>query len=430
MQRKYELEVRSILALLPVVALLGCGGMRAALPRAEPAALGLSAAGLARIAPALQAYVDSGKVAGIYAVIARDGHIGYERTFGWSEMEPRTPLRRDAVFRIFSMTKPVVAAGALKLVDQGKLSLDDPVARYIPSFASLQVYHGGSALVPEVRPADSAMTIRHLLTHTSGLGYGLTQEPADSIFRRAALYQPNVTLAQFVDSLARLPLLFSPGTRWSYSAGLEVVGRVIEVVSGQSLDRFLNDQIFQPLGMTNTTFRRRPDLERRLTELYARNPDGSLRVVHDGLTRMFEPDTRFLWASGGLLSTPDDFMRFAQMLLNEGTFEDVQVLSPASVAEMTRNQLTPLQMEQAQNAMLGPGYGFGLAGSVLMEPATSADGAAGIYRWSGYVGTYFWIDPRNRMLAMIWTQFNPGRAYPLEREFQQLVYDAVMPPAN
>ncbi len=415
---------------MPLLAVLACAGRRPALPSAAPETLGLSRDGLSRITQAMQSYIDSGKVGGIYAVIVRDGRIGYERTFGWSDIERRKPMRRDAVFRIFSMTKPIVAAGALRLVDQGKLSLDDPVAKYIPSFANVRVFAGGSALAPEVRAPDSAMTIRHLLTHTSGLGYGLTREPADSIFTRAALYQPGATLEQFVDSVAKLPLLFSPGTRWSYSSGLEVVGRVIEVVSGQTLDRFLEDQLFEPLAMTNTSFRYRDDLDRRTTVLYAPGRDGRLHVVTGGLMAMYERNARFLWASGGLLSTPDDFMRFAQMLLNGGEFGGVRVLSAASVAEMTRHQLTPEQTTQAREVMLDDGYGFGLAGSVLLEPTSPAAGEAGIYRWSGYVGTYFWIDPRNRLLAMVWTQLNPGRAYPLESDFQKLVYDALLPPAN
>ena len=182
--------------------------------------------------------------------------------------------------------------------------------------------------------------------------------------------------------------------------------------------------------MATTSFRYRDDLHSRTAVLYARGKDGQLRVVTGGLMAMYEPNARFLWASGGLLSTPDDFMRFAQMLLNGGELGGVRVLSEHSVAEMMRHQLTPTQTAQARAAMLDDGYGFGLAGSVLLEPTSPVEGAAGIYRWSGYVGTYFWIDPRNRLLAMVWTQLNPGRAYPLESEFQRLVYEALLPPAN
>ena len=407
------------------VVLAGCAGRPPALPVAAPAQNGLIEAELARIGPSLQAYIDSGKVGGIYAVIARNGHISYERTFGWADIERRRPLQRDAVFRIFSMTKPVVAAGALKLVDQGKISLDDPVSKYIPSFANVRVFAGGTADAPITQPADSAMTIRHLLVHTNGMGYGLTRSPVDTIFLRATLYNPAWTLAEFADSVTKLPLHFSPGTRWGYSSAIDIVGRVIEVASGQTLDVFLDQQLFQPLGMRETSFRWTKKLRKRATTLYQPGPNGTLQVVTGGLLRMYEPEARFLWGSGGLLSTPDDFLRFGQMLLNRGQFNGVRVLSEASVAEMTRNQLSPQLMPQGRS-MLDAGYGFGLAGAVLVDASASEmPGAAGIYRWSGYVGTYFWIDPKNQLLAMIWTQLSPGATYPLEDEFQRMVYRAV-----
>jgi CubicO group peptidase (beta-lactamase class C family) len=407
------------LVYLSLAMLHSCASSGRALPTATPAENGFSEAALARIAPALQAYVDSGKLAGVYAVIARNGRISYEHTAGWLDLERRIPMRRDALFRIFSMTKPVVAVAALKLVDQGKLSLDDPVTKYIPAFADLKVYGG--------LPVDAPMTLRHLLTHTAGLGYGLTRAPADSIFLSANLYNPASTLEQFTDSVAKLPLLFSPGTAWSYSSALEVVGRIIEVVSGMPLDRFLTAEIFRPLGMRNTSFRSQRSQTRRTAVLYNRGPNGELRVVTGGLLRMYEPNARFLWASGGLLSTPDDFLRFAQMLLNGGELNGIRVLRRESVAELMRNQLSPELMTQAVNGMLDDGYGFGLAGAVLVDSAASElPDAPGIYRWSGYVGTYFWIDPRNQLVAMVWTQFSPGAVYPLEDEFQRLVYDALI----
>ena len=328
----------------------------------------MSEAKLAAIDPALQAYIDSGKVGGIYAVITRNGRIGYERTFGWQDVQRRIPLRRDGVFRIFSMTKPVVAAGALKLIDQGKLSLDDPVAKYIPSFANIQVFAGGTADAPLLRAPDSVMTVRHLLTHTSGLPYGLTREPADTIFTRAAMYDPTRTLAQFADSVARLPLLFTPGTRWSYSSALEIVGRIIEVISGQSLAEFMEAEIFEPLGMEHTSFRRNEDVdEDKLVVLYRRNEDGWLEAESGGLLAMYEPEARFYWASGGLLATPDDYLRFAQMLLNGGELNGVRVLSAESVAQMTRSQVAEQLLPHPRNSLVDEGYGFGLAGSVLVD---------------------------------------------------------------
>jgi CubicO group peptidase (beta-lactamase class C family) len=406
--------------------LLACATKRPALPRAEPAALGLSEASLERIRPFLQRYVDAGELPGIVAVIARRGRIGYEEVVGWSDVAEGTRLERDHVFRIFSMTKPVVAAGVMKLVDQGKVQLDDPVSKYIPAFANVQVFAGGSAAAPQLRTPDSVITVRHLLTHTSGLAYGLTRGPVDTIFTNARMYDPMRTLEQFTDSLTRLPLLFTPGTAWSYSSGLDVAGRVIEVASGQTLAGFLQEQIFLPLGMRDTHFRRNDDIDDRLTVLYERAADGRLvPSAGGGLQRMYEPEARFYWGSGGLLSTVDDFLRFAQMLLNGGEFDGVRVLSRESVAELLRDQLPPALTPT--NRSLPPGYSQALGGSVLVD-ATRAElpGASGIYRWSGYVGTYFWIDPANQLIAMVWTQFSPGRRYPLEDEFQRLVYQALV----
>lgn len=417
--------VRTVLAISLAVPVFACAGSRPALPAGDPASHGFSSSALRAIGPHMQAYIDSGKVGGIYTVVARDGKIVHERAVGWADVERRKPLRRNAVFRIFSMTKPVVAVAALKLVDQGKLSLDDPVAKYIPAFANVKVFAGGSAAAPVTVASDSVITVRHLLTHTAGLGYGITRLPADTIFLRASLYNPASTLEQFADSVAKLPLHFTPGTKWRYSSAIDVVGRVIEVASGKTLDRYLDDEIFRPLGMTSTAFRWRDDLRKRATVLYARRPDGSLYVVTGGLTRMYEDTARFLWASGGLLSTPDDFLRFSQMLLNRGELNGVRVLSEQSVRELTRDQLPP-HLSPLGPSMLDEGYGFGLAGSVLVDSAESdMPGSPGIYRWSGYVGTYWWIDPRNRMVAMVWTQFNPGATYDLEDEFQRLVYGAM-----
>src|SRR5439155_642525 len=200
------------------------------------------------------------------------GRIVYEQNIGWMDVEDHEAMQREAVFRIYSMTKPITGAGLLKLVDEGKVALDDPVAKYVPAFANVKVFAGGSADQPILRAADAPMTIRQLLTHTSGLAYGTTSSPVDTIFNRAKMYQASHTLAQFADSLAHLPLMFSPGTGWNYSSGIDLVGRVIEVASGKPLDRFLDDEIFKPLKMRHTGFRRVGYLRKHLARLYARAP--------------------------------------------------------------------------------------------------------------------------------------------------------------
>jgi CubicO group peptidase (beta-lactamase class C family) len=407
---------------------VSCATSHRPLPTAVPADLGLSAAALGSIAPAMQAYVDSGRLSGVSAVIVRDGRIGYEEWFGWQDRERAVPMGPRTVFRIFSMTKPIVAAGVLRLIDQGRLSLEDPVAMYIPSFANVQVYAGGPADAPLTKLPDSVMTVRHLLTHTAGLGYGIGSSPLDTIYQRADVFDAAGSTARFADSIASLPLYFSPGEAFKYSASIDVVGRVIEVAAGMPLDAFLERELFEPLGMHDTSFRIRADMGGRIATLYTRGDDRTLQVVTGGLEAMYQPDARFFWGGGGLLSTVYDFLRFATMLLNGGELDGRRVLSDTSVSLMMRDQLSPSLSPLGAPPMIDDGYGYGLAGAVLVDSTLSTlPGPTGIYRWSGYVGTYFWIDPANDMIAMVWTQLTPGRTYPLEQEFQQLVYDALQP---
>jgi CubicO group peptidase (beta-lactamase class C family) len=415
----------SVTALACAVAAASCAAhTRPALPSSPPVTLGLSAVALDSIAPSLQAFVDSGHVAGIYAVVARHGRIGYERTFGWRDVARGERLRRDAIFRIYSMTKPVVAVAILHLVDQGRVGLDEPVATYIPSFANVRVFAGGSADAPVLAEPTSPITVRQLLNHTSGLAYGLTAGPVDTVFRRAQLYRADRTLEDFADELAGMPLLFHPGTSWSYGSGLDVAGRIIEVASGTTLDRFLDEAIFRPLGMRDTGFRISPRTRHRIATVYVPSPDGMLRPLgEDALMAMFEPDARFLWGSGGLLSTPDDFLRFAQMLLNGGALGDVRILRPATAALMLSNTLPPELTPVPSSVLRDQTYGYGLGLAVRVDTAgATRPGPAGIARWSGYLGTYFWLDPANDLVAMVWTQLSPGSSRPLEATFQRLVY--------
>lgn len=418
-----------IRAKLPVCAILmaACVHGTPELPRAMPDASGFDPAALAAIEPALQNFVDSSKYAGIHAVIVRHGRIVYEEVVGFRDFEHREKLERDDVYRIYSMTKPITAAGLMKLIDRGVVRLDDPVAKFIPAFAHLKVFAGGSADAPVLVDATTPMTIRQVLTHTSGLAYGTTSGPVDTIFNRAHMYSAATPLSAFADSLARLPLMFSPGTGWNYSSGIDLIGAVIEAASKQPLDVFLENEIFEPLKMKHTGFRRRGYLDKHLLPLYSRNPVRTVTLAtNDGLQAMFDPDARFFWGSGGLLSTVDDYLRFTQMMLNKGELDGVRVLSQESVEEMTRNQLPPAMTPLPNRPSYERGYGYGLAMSVLVDSSRATlPGPNGIYRWSGYVGTYFWNDPVNDMTAMVWSQLSPGRAYPLEQTFQRLVYAAM-----
>lgn len=420
--RRYATCVAILLATVRLSAAAAQG-----LPSARPEDIGLWPAALTRIAPALQAYVDSGKLAGMVAFIARHGKVGYSLAIGDMDVAQHTPMRTDGVFRIYSMTKPVIALGILTLAEQGKLRLDDPVTKFVPAFGRTQVYDGGGASNPRLKALARPITIQHLLTHTSGLTYGFFgQTPVDSIYRRANLLDPSRTVEQFADSIARMPLLFQPGEAWTYSMAIDVLGRVVEVASGRPLDQFLQQEIFSPLGMRTTSMHVLPAMEGRIPVLYSGGPNGALRPAAQLLAANFQPSGRLLSGGGGLLSTPADYLRFAQMLLNGGELDGTRILKRESVSLMTRNLLPP-SLTPIVSPMVGhSGYGYGLAGAVLVDSALSGlPGSPGIYRWWGLMGTFFWIDPKSDLIGMVWTQFSTGRVYPLEQDFQRLVYAAV-----
>jgi CubicO group peptidase (beta-lactamase class C family) len=397
------------------------------LPRAAPEEVGLSAEALARIGPQVQAFVDSGRVAGVLVAVARGGKLAYLETFGRADRETDVPLAPDAVFRIYSMTKPVTAVATMQLVEQGRLRLDDPVSRYIPAFAGVRVYAGGGAASPVTVPAERPITIQDLLAHTSGLPYGLGGSPSDTLARVFDLFRASRTVAGFADSVAHLPLAFQPGSRWGYGPGLEVLGRVIEVVAERPLDEYLDEEIVRPLGMRSTSFRLRPELRARLAVLYGTGGDRRLRPQRefrgaDGS----EPDARFVGGGGGLVSTAADYLRFAQMLLGGGELDGVRILRPETVELMRRNLLPPEQIPLPRFMMQAPGFGHGLGVGVQVEPATEANPTAeGTFGWSGAGGTFFWIDPRNELVGMVWTQLYFGSFGTLVPDVKRLVYSAL-----
>ncbi len=415
--------------LAPLVAVALPLGLAAAQPRpVRPETIGLSTPALARIKPALQAYVDAGKLAGIVGVVARHGKVGYFETVGRMDIAEQTPMRADAVFRIYSMTKPVIAVAVLRLLDQAKLRLEDPVSKFIPAFGGVKVYTGGPAASPTLRDPDGPITIAHLLTHTAGLTYGYFGDtPVDSLYRRPDLTDPASTVAQFADRMAAIPLVFSPGKAWNYSMSIDVLGRVVEVASGRPLDRFLEDEIFAPLGMKETGFHVRPEMTGRVPVLYVQGADGKLQAMEPLLDPSYLPTSRFLSGGGGLLSTPADYLRFAQMILNRGELDGRRILERGTVALLTRNHLPPA-LTPIESPLVGQGgYGQGLGGVVLVDSTRAGlPGSPGIYRWWGYAGTFFWVDPKADLIGMVWTQFVPGRAYPVELDFQRLVYDAII----
>jgi CubicO group peptidase (beta-lactamase class C family) len=399
------------------------------LPRARPGDVGLSASALERIAPALQVYVDSGRLPGVLAVIARHGKVAYVASVGSLDPEHRRVMDLGAVFRIYSMTKPITSSAIMQLYEGGKLRLDDPVSKYIPSFAGVKVYAGGSAAKPELRNPDRAITVADLLTHTSGLTYGpFANSPVDSIYLRAGLFTPTWTVAQLADSLAHLPLAFSPGAKWNYSFSIDVLGRIVEVVSGTTLDHYLDSALFRPLGMRMTAFHATPAMAGQITAIYSRGADSRLHAMTPLLSPEFTAEGKLLSGGGGLLSTPSDYLRFAQMLLNGGELDGRRVLKRETVALMMQNHLPPSLTPINSAPDWPPGRsGFGYGGAVRVDSATGVVGSPGTFRWAGYGTTFFWIDPKADLIAMVWTQYLPVMEYwSLDAHFQRLVYAAVV----
>jgi len=393
-----------------------------ALPRTSPESARLTTAGVARLDSAMQAYVSGGKLPGLVIAVARDGKVAHWKAFGLRRTEPRAPMEPNDLFRIYSMTKPITSAAIMMLVDGGQLELDDPVAKHITAFGGVKVWTSSGLVAPH-RP----MTVRDLLRHTSGLTYGLFGEtPVDSLYRRANLQNPKLDLQGLVTELAKLPLIGHPGEVWNYGYRTDVLGRLVEIASGMPLDRFFEDRIFRPLGMKDTFFEVPADKRGRFTGYYARIPSGGFLLSDSPDTGGFTRRPKLLSGGGGLVSTATDYLRFAQMMLNGGELDGVRLLRRETAESMSRNQLPDALIPLRVGSWVLEGTGFGFGFSVLVRPPDRSEGPAGRAGWGGYANTFFWIDPANRLIGLILTQFFPFQAYPIEEEFRRLVYQALV----
>jgi CubicO group peptidase (beta-lactamase class C family) len=425
-------EVRVTRALLVATLSVGIHAsscLAQGLPRAEPEEVGLVRAALPRIHTQLQAWVDSGKLAGVIAVVVRHGKVAYVTSAGSLDSARQRPISEDAVFRLYSMTKPIASVAIMQLVERGKIRLEDPVSKFIPAFASTKVYTRGGAAHPVVVSPQRPVTIAELLTHTSGLTYGVFgKTPVDSIYNRATILGERYTLAQFADSIAKLPLMFQPGSAFNYGLSIDVLGRVVEVASGMTFDAYLDSAIFRPLGMTTTAFHATPAMRGRMTWVFVRGPNGRLRPATPLLEEQFTEKGRMLSGGGGLLSTIPDYLRFAQMLMNGGAADGHRVLKRETVNLMMQNRLPARLTPIARGYPEPPGRnGFGYGGAVRLDSA-SADmpGSAGTFRWSGYASTFFWIDRKADLIVMLWSQYIPEPdIWDIDGKFQQIVYAAV-----
>ena len=394
----------------------------AGLPAAVPESAGMSSEGLARIGPAMHSYVDDGRLAGVMTMVARHGQVVHWETTGMRDVAAGDPLEPDDIFRIYSMTKPLTSVAVMILVEEGAVALDDPVSKFVPAFAGATVLNDPGERATAARP----MTVEHLLTHTSGLTYGFFGDsPVDRIYNQSGFFTQAEGLDDFARRVADLPLLANPGDRWNYSVSTDILGRVVEVASGQPFDAFLQARIFDPLDMNDTAFVVPADKRDRFAVHYAR-PDGALQMIDSPVDGQYTQPPRWLSGGGGLTSTASDYIRFAQMLLQDGELGGVRILEPETVQKMRSNRLPDALVPIQLGTFLSPGYGFGLGFAVVVdEDASPEPDNDGVFRWAGAANTFFWIDPAAELIGMVWTQFNPFAAYDLEREFQTLVYEAL-----
>ena len=375
---------------------------------ATPESVGLSSEALQRATRALQTHVNDGSIAGVVATVVRDGNVVYSEALGYRTLEQQDPMPNDALFRQYSMTRPITSVAVMILWEEGKLALDDPVSKYLPQFSQQRVFvDAGDPDMQQTRERRGDITIEHLLTHTSGLG-----SRGSAIYRAEGVRLRSITIEQMVDNAARVPLFEDPGTRFRYGISTSVLGRVVEVVSGQTLDRFFEERVFEPLGMRDTVFWASGDRLARLAAVYRPAPDGELRpyaietvpfsewptLTDGGVGLLFGRENGYEWGLGFCMSTVGDFVRFSQMFLNKGELDGRRVLRPETVEMMTQNRIPDelLPLFGREN-----GYGWGLGFCIAVDPSKfSYPIGQDVFWWDGSAGTRFFIDPEQDMITV------------------------------
>ena len=384
----------------------------------------MSSERLARLHDAMQGLVDEGRLAGITTMIARRGLVVDFQTYGYGDIEAGDPMEEDAIFRIYSMSKPITGVALMTLYEEGKFRLSDPVQRYIPEFTDLKVAVSWGPDGPVLEDPDHPMTVRELMSHTAGLAYGIgAPGPTDSLYSARGVLSRRQTLEDMIDKLAEIPLRHQPGSRWYYSVAVDVQGYLVEVLSGQPFDEFLQERIFDPLRMVDTGFHVPEEEHDRLVPYYGYDEDGNLVAPSNpgaAGSRPYLDPTTFFSGGGGLVSTTTDYMRFSQMLLNGGELDGVRILSPTTVDLMTQNQMP------RDNPERSPGIGFGLDFSVVLDAVGKEYVSVGEYSWGGAAGTWFWIDPVEDLIFVGMIQQRGGGRPNVSSISHRLTYQAIV----
>jgi CubicO group peptidase (beta-lactamase class C family) len=399
-----------------------------------PEAVGLSSDRLSRIETFIKGkYIDSGKLPCALTQVWRRGQLAYTSVLGSADIERAKPLKADSLFRIYSMTKPVTSVAFMMLVEEGLVSLDDPVHRFIPAWRDLGVFSAGVAGAFQSTRTKEPMRTIDLLRHTSGLTYGFQQRTnVDAAYRKLKLdgVDSEGGLKAFVETLGTVPLEFSPGEAWNYSVSTDVLGYLVEAISGMPFDVFLKTRIFDPLKMVDTGFFVPEGQRDRFTACYALTPSGKVVLQDDPEKSRFLSDPSVKSGGGGLVSTADDYMRFCRMLLNGGELDGVRLLSPKTIKLMTMNHIPGGQeLVQASKSLFSEavfeGLGFGLGFAMTIDQARTKNlGSLGEYFWGGMASTAFWIDPVEELAVVFMTQLMPSTSYPIRRELRTLVYSS------
>jgi len=406
---------------------------------ARPEDAGFSTERLSRITQFFQSEVDKGAIPGAVLLVSRNGKTVYRQAIGYQDRESKIPMKPDTIFRIFSMTKPIATVAVMMLAEEGKIDVMAPVARYLPEFKDVKVgvekpdpATGKPTLTLE--PPARPMTVQDLLRHTSGLVYGpFGNMLVHQAYNQANLFDPGQTLAEFVTKLSKLPLAHQPGSTWEYGMSTDVLGRIVEVVSGMPFDRFLEERITKPLRMPDTAFYLNPAQMARTAEPQVDPATGKRPEVGE-VADLTREKVKWFSGGGGMVSTVSDYARFCQMLVNGGELDGVRLLSPRTLAVMTSDQVPPdaarvgmLPATQDLSPLPELGQSFGLGFAVRTAPGhTAVSGSVGDYFWAGALGTYFWVDPQEKLYAIMMLQMPFVEAGPYRRAFRETVYGALL----
>jgi CubicO group peptidase (beta-lactamase class C family) len=402
---------------------------------ASPESAGMSKAAFDRIEDHLKnRYVDVGRFPGTQLIVYRRGKVVHSAVQGFADLERKTAIKDDTIFRIYSMTKPITSVAFMMLVEEGRVPLDDPVHKYIPEWKNLGVFQAGIAPAFLTKPPSRPMLIVDLLRHTSGLTYGFQQRSnVDAAYREMKIGQvvKAGTLQSMIDGLAKTPLEFSPGEAWNYSVSTDVIGYLIGKISGQPFEQFLKERIFNPLDMKDTDFFVPADKVHRFAACYSASPKSGLTLQDDPANSPFLSPPSFVSGGGGLCSTAADYLTFCRALLNGGELDGVRLIGPKTLVLMTSNHLPggrdlPEMSRSLFSEATYNGIGFGLGFSVTMNPAqTLIPGSRGEYAWGGAATTSFWIDPAEELIAVFMTQVLPSSATPIRRELRTMIYAGI-----